>query len=95
MQLVVKSGEPPYLNESQFRIYYLIALNGKPKLSNDSLSRSSKELLDFLNRCLDVDATKRADAKELLNHPFLKKARSVGILKPIIEVLNKDNNTKL
>ena len=78
-------GAPPYLNESHFRIYYLIALNGKPKLNEESLENSSKELLHFLDRCLEVDPVRRADTKELLQHPFIKKAKGKiwWCLKPI------------
>jgi serine/threonine protein kinase len=78
-------GEPPYLKESQFKIYYLIALNGKPTVSEESLSRSSPELISFLDRCLEIDTNKRADAAELLEHAFLKKAKTVSVLLPVIE----------
>ena len=38
-------------------------------------------LQDFLDRCLEVDVDKRADAKELLEMPFIKKAENLVSLR--------------
>ena len=89
LAIEMMEGEPPYLNESQFKIYYLIASNEKPALKDQSLISSSKELLTFLDRCLEKDPAKRADTKELLSHPFIRKAKSTDILIPNIQILNE------
>ncbi|KAK2152307.1 hypothetical protein LSH36_332g02032 [Paralvinella palmiformis] len=78
MVIEMIDGEPPYLNETPLRALYLIATNGKPELKNKKLSR---ELKDFLDRCLEVDVDKRANAKELLGMPFIKKAENLVSLR--------------
>ena len=61
---------------------YLIQTNGRPAYK--SPEKYSPELLDFLNLSLEVDVDKRAPAADLLAHPFLKKARPLITLKPLI-----------
>uniref|UniRef100_A0A131X9J2 non-specific serine/threonine protein kinase n=1 Tax=Hyalomma excavatum TaxID=257692 RepID=A0A131X9J2_9ACAR len=91
MLIEMMDGEPPYLNETPLRALYLIATHGKPHIRDRE--RRSPELLDFLDRCLEVDVEKRATAQELLEHPFLKKAASLSTIVPLIraakKVLNK------
>lgn len=87
-------GEPPYLHETPLKALYLIAANGKPSVKDESKSRLSKELVHFLDRCLEVDPEKRADTKELLAHPFIAKAGSLSDLEPNIKAVKqlKSNN---
>lgn len=91
MLIEMMDGEPPYLNETPLRALYLIATHGKPHLRDRE--RRSPELLDFLDRCLEVDVEARATAQELLEHPFLQKAASLTTIVPLIraakKVLNK------
>ncbi len=49
----------------------------------------SSELMNFLDRCLEVDPEKRADTKELLAHPFMSIARDNSVLIPNIKAVIK------
>lgn len=93
MTIEMIEGEPPYLNENPLRALYLIATNGTPEMQNpEKLSDSIK---DFLSRCLEMQVDKRADASELLQHPFLRKSAPLSSLTPLIlaarEVTSKSN----
>ncbi|XP_018655247.1 LOW QUALITY PROTEIN: serine/threonine kinase [Schistosoma mansoni] len=60
----------------------IFGTNGKPDFRKDNLS---PELLNFLDRCLEVDAQSRANASELIEHPFIQQnARPVITLIPLI-----------
>ncbi|NXW31904.1 PAK1 kinase, partial [Phaetusa simplex] len=82
MAIEMIEGEPPYLNENPLRALYLIATNGTPELQNPE--KLSLLFRDFLNRCLEMDVEKRGSAKELLQHQFLKIAKPLSSLTPLI-----------
>ncbi|NWI31243.1 PAK1 kinase, partial [Sula dactylatra] len=82
MAIEMIEGEPPYLNENPLRALYLIATNGTPELQNPE--KLSLVFRDFLNRCLEMDVEKRGSAKELLQHQFLKIAKPLSSLTPLI-----------
>merc|ERR1719489_478349 len=91
MAIEMQDGEPPYLNENPLRALYLIATNGTPEIQ--SLDQISDEFKDFLFSCLEIDADKRKNATQLLQHPFLQKSAPLIQLNPNIlaarEVLGK------
>ncbi|KAI7802636.1 P21/Cdc42/Rac1-activated kinase 1, partial [Triplophysa rosa] len=82
MAIEMIEGEPPYLNENPLRALYLIATNGTPELQNPE--KLSSVFRDFLNRCLEMDVEKRGSAKDLLQHQFLKVAKPLSSLTPLI-----------
>uniref|UniRef100_A0A8D2Q9R2 non-specific serine/threonine protein kinase n=1 Tax=Zonotrichia albicollis TaxID=44394 RepID=A0A8D2Q9R2_ZONAL len=82
MAIEMVEGEPPYFRENPARALYLIATNGTPELQNPE--RLSAVFRDFLNCCLEMDVDRRGSAKELLQHPFLKLAKPLSSLTPLI-----------
>ena len=76
MELV--EGEPPYMDTAPIRALFFITTRGIPDLKQPG--RWSNDLRDFLKQCVERDVEKRPTARELLSHPFLKKASERGEL---------------
>jgi p21-activated kinase 1 len=76
-------GEPPYWSEAPPRALYLIATNGTPTIANpEDLSSTFR---DYLAKTLEVDAEKRPDATQLLQHSFFAIAEPLRTLAPLIK----------
>ncbi|KAF8488853.1 serine/threonine-protein kinase PAK 1-like protein [Russula emetica] len=76
-------GEPPYLDQNPLRALYLIPTNGTPKIANPELLSST--FRDYLAKTLELDAEKRPDATQLLQHPFFAMAEPLRTLAPLIK----------
>ena len=77
-------GEPPYVDSPPMKALFLIANNGICEI-RDKEARS-KEFLDFLDLCLNMDPEKRPTAEALLKHPFISKACEMKYIPPLIEL---------
>lgn len=74
-------GEPPYSDIHPMKVLFLIPKNQPPVLQG-SFSKSFK---DFVELCLKRDPKERPTAKELLKHPFIKRAKKTTYLTELIE----------
>ncbi|KAM9231037.1 LOW QUALITY PROTEIN: serine/threonine-protein kinase PAK 3-like [Leptosomus discolor] len=91
MAIEMVEGQPPYLDEDALRVRYLIATNGTPELQNTK--QLSAEFRAFLNCSLERDVDRQGSAKELLQHPFLKKAQPLSSLTPLIIAAKEIKNS--
>lgn len=78
-------GEPPYADLHPMKVLFLIPKNPPPQLEGP-FSRPFKE---FINLCLQRDPGNRPSAKELLKHPFIRKAKKTTYLTELIERLER------
>jgi serine/threonine protein kinase len=85
-------GSPPYINEQPFRAMCKIAMQEEPPtISDESRSRISNDAMNFLKRCLTIDPKQRADTPELLQHPFIQRAKPLKSLCPNIKAVCKND----
>lgn len=92
--LELANGEPPYSDIHPMKVLFLIPKNPPPELEGNF----SKAFKDFIEGCLQKDPKKRPSARELLKHPFIRKAKKTSYLTELIEryerwaVYNKTDN---
>lgn len=79
--LELANGEPPYSDIHPMKVLFLIPKNAPPTLQGN-FSRAFK---DFVELCLRRLPHERPSAKELLKHPFVKKAKKTTYLTELIE----------
>ncbi|KAJ3324643.1 putative protein serine/threonine kinase [Boothiomyces sp. JEL0866] len=74
-------GSAPYSDIHPMKALFLIPKNDPPELEGNF----SKTFKSFIQACLDKEPNKRASAKELLKHPFIKGAKQNSLLKDLIQ----------
>ncbi|KAF7967953.1 hypothetical protein HWV62_27571 [Athelia sp. TMB] len=92
MAIEMIEGEPPYLNQNPLKALYLIATNGTPTIANPEAL--SPVFTDYLAKTLEVDAEKRPNATQLLQHPFFKCAEPLRTLAPLIKAAREIAKSK-
>ena len=79
--LELAMGEPPYSDIHPMKVLFLIPKNPPPILQGDF----SKSFKDFVDICLKRSPQERPTAKELLKHPFIRRAKKTTYLTELIE----------
>lgn len=74
-------GEPPYSDIHPMKVLFLIPKNPAPVLEGNF----SKDFKDFVFRCLRKEPRERPSARELLKHPWVRKAKRTAYLTELIE----------
>lgn len=79
--LELANGEPPYSDIHPMKVLFLIPKNPPPELEGNF----SKAFKEFVEMCLQKDPRKRPSARELLKHPFVRRAKKTSYLTELIE----------
>ncbi|KAI1857852.1 uncharacterized protein JN550_012992 [Neoarthrinium moseri] len=79
--LELANGEPPYADIHPMKVLFLIPKNPPPRLEGNF----TKAFKDFIELCLQRDPRERPSARDLLKHPFIRKAKKTSYLTELIE----------
>lgn len=79
--LELANGEPPYSDIHPMKVLFLIPKNPPPTLQGNF----SKAFKDFVDLCLKRSPQERPTARELLKHPFVRRAKKTTYLTELIE----------
>jgi serine/threonine-protein kinase 24/25/MST4 len=79
--LEMANGEPPYSDIHPMKVLFLIPKNPPPALEGNW----SPAFKDFVERCMKKEPRERPSAKDLLKHPFVRKAKKFQYLTELIE----------
>lgn len=79
--LELANGEPPYADIHPMKVLFLIPKNPPPRLGGNF----TKAFKDFVELCLQRDPKERPTARDLLRHPFIRKAKKTTYLTELIE----------
>jgi len=84
-------GKPPYSNIHPMRAIFMIPSRPPPKLTEPD--KWSKDMNDFVAKCLTKNPEQRPTATELLKHPFINRGKTgeilMGLIKQSAEIIAK------
>lgn len=83
--LELANGEPPYADIHPMKVLFLIPKNPPPRLDGNF----TKAFKDFVELCLQRDPKERPTARDLLRHPFIRRAKKTTYLTELIERHNR------
>lgn len=83
--LELANGEPPYADIHPMKVLFLIPKNPPPRLEGNF----TKAFKDFIELCLQRDPKERPSARDLLKHPFIRRAKKTTYLTELIERYNR------
>ncbi|PGH09793.1 STE/STE20/YSK protein kinase [Blastomyces parvus] len=76
------NGEPPNASTHPMKVLFLIPKAPAPRLEGNNYSQNFK---DFIAQCLIKDPDRRATAKELLRHKFIRNAGKTEALQELVQ----------
>ncbi|KAI0019538.1 protein kinase-like domain-containing protein [Xylariomycetidae sp. FL0641] len=79
--LELANGEPPYADIHPMKVLFLIPKNPPPRLEGNF----TKAFKEFIEACLQRDPKERPSSKDLLKHPFIRRAKKTTYLTELIE----------
>ncbi|KAG5927103.1 hypothetical protein E4U42_002581 [Claviceps africana] len=83
--LELAKGEPPFADIHPMKVLFLIPKNPPPRLDGNF----TKAFKDFVELCLQRDPKERPSARDLLRHPFIRRAKKTSYLTELIERHNR------
>eukprot|EP00823_Brevimastigomonas_motovehiculus_P003195 TRINITY_DN1934_c0_g1_i1.p1 TRINITY_DN1934_c0_g1~~TRINITY_DN1934_c0_g1_i1.p1 ORF type:complete len:603 (-),score=131.06 TRINITY_DN1934_c0_g1_i1:102-1910(-) len=81
-------GEAPHFHLPPFKVMSEIVRGSAPTLRHPELF--SKDLNDFISKCVEKEISKRPSAMELLLHPFVRNATDKQVLRPFYDDVYRD-----
>lgn len=95
--LEMAEGKPPYGDIHPMRAIFMIPQRPPPSFREPD--RWTPEFIEFVSMCLVKNPEERATATDLLQHEFIKNAKSRNILRPMIaeahEIRESQNNRQI
>lgn len=80
--LEMAEGRPPYADVHPMRAIFMIPTKPPPTVKEPD--KFSPEFSDFISRCLVKNPEERPSATELLQHKFLRLAKSMNVLRDLV-----------